>query len=166
MRGTRCLRFRSDPERTCKWTVCLTLDFSLCDWFLLNIYLFGGGEFILFLNAILWDVRAQRLYIDGYQTHGVNCLCGMLRCKWSRLLLKSKVLWLMIKARPVWRSFVYNVNSRASHLGMSQKRDTDPRSARRFFLAMVVSVTYQPWHLYILFAYVVVGMWGASIIGL
>ena len=103
MRGTRCLRFRSDPERTCKWTVCLTLDFILCDW---------------------------------YRLHRVVCLCGMLRCKWSRLLLKSKVLWLMIKARPLWRSFVYNVNSRASHLGMSQKRDTDPRSARRFFLAM------------------------------
>ena len=77
MRGTRCLRFRSDPERTCKWTVCLTLDFSPCDWSLLNIYLFGGGEFILLLNALLWDVRAQGLYIDGYQTHGVNCLCGM-----------------------------------------------------------------------------------------
>ena len=28
------------------------------DWFLLNIYLFGGGEFILLLNALLWDVRA------------------------------------------------------------------------------------------------------------
>ena len=76
------------------------------DWSLLNIYLFGGGEFILLLNALLWDVRAQRLYIDGHQSHGMNCLCGMLRCKWSRLLLKSKVLWLMIKARPVWRSFV------------------------------------------------------------
>ena len=39
--------------------------------------------------------------------------------------MKSKVLWLMIKARPVWHSFVYNVNSRASHLGMSQKREMD-----------------------------------------
>ena len=26
----KCLRFRSDPERTCKWIVCLTLDFILC----------------------------------------------------------------------------------------------------------------------------------------
>ena len=76
-RGIRCLRFRSAPERTCKWTVCLTLDFSLCDWFLLNIYLFGGGEFILLLNALLWDVRAQRLYIDGHGSYGVNCLCSM-----------------------------------------------------------------------------------------
>ena len=42
----------------------------------------------------------------------------------------------MIKARPVWHSFVYSVNLRASHLGMSQKRDKDPRSARRFFLAI------------------------------
>ena len=55
------------------WTVCLTLDFILCDWFRL---------------------------------HSVNCLCGMLRCKWSRLLLKSRVLWLMIKWRPLWHSFV------------------------------------------------------------
>ena len=31
------------------------------DWSLLNIHLFGGGEFILLLNALLWDVRAQRL---------------------------------------------------------------------------------------------------------
>ena len=106
--------------------LCVWHWFLFCvDWFLLNIYLFGGGEFILFLNALLWDVRAQRLYIDKHQLHGVNCLCGMLRCKWSRLLLKSRVLWLMIKARPVWHSFVYNVNSRASHLGMSQKRETD-----------------------------------------
>ena len=114
MRGTRCLRFRSDPERTCKWTVCLTLDFSLCDWFLLNIYLFGGGEFILLLNALLWDVRAQGLYIDGYQSHGVNCLCGMLRCKWSRLLLKSKVLWWWSK-HGLCGVALCNVDSRASH---------------------------------------------------
>ena len=57
------------------------------DWSLLNIYLFGGGEFILLLNALLWDVRAQGLYIDGYQSHGVNCLCGM--PKWQ--LIKASV---------------------------------------------------------------------------
>ena len=28
--GIRCLWFRSDLERTCKWMVCLTLDFILC----------------------------------------------------------------------------------------------------------------------------------------
>ena len=88
----------------------------------------------------------------------VACLSG----NWSRILLKSKVLWLMIKARPVWRSFVYNVNSRASHLGMSQKRDMDPRSARRFFLARVVSVTYQPWHLY---TFHLCGCWNARRLG-
>ena len=66
----------------------------------------------------------------------------------SRLLLKRKVLWLMIKARPVWRSFVYNVNSRASQPGMNLKREKDLREDMRFFLARVVSVTYQPWHLY------------------
>ena len=54
----------------------------------------------------------------------------------------------MIKAPPVWRSFVYNVNSRASHPGMNLKREKDLREGMRFFLARVVSVTYQPWHLY------------------
>ena len=57
------------------------------DWSLLNIHLFGGGEFILLLNALLWDVRAQRLYIDGHQSHGVNCQCGTR--KWQ--LIKASV---------------------------------------------------------------------------
>jgi len=48
----------------------------------------------------------------------------------------------MIKAPPVWRSFVYNMNSRASHPGMNQKREKDLREGMRFFLARVVSVTY------------------------
>ena len=39
--------------------------------------------------------------------------------------VEKQSLVVMIKAPPVWRSFVYNVNSRASHLGMSQKRETD-----------------------------------------
>ena len=50
----------------------------------------------------------------------------------------------MIKAPPVWHSFVYNVNSRASHLGMNLKLEKDLREGMRFFLARVVSVTYQP----------------------
>ena len=41
----------------------------------------------------------------------------------------------MIKAWPVWRSFVYSVVSRASHPGMSQKRETDFREDMRFLLA-------------------------------
>ena len=89
------------------------------DWSLLNIHLFGGGEFILLLNALLWDVRAQGLYIDGYQTHGVNCLCGMPKWQLIEASVEKQSLVVMIKAPPVWRSFVYNVNSRASHLGMS-----------------------------------------------
>ena len=45
----------------------------------------------------------------------------------------------------VWvTSFVYNVNSRASHPGMNLKREKDLREGMRFFLARVVSVTYQP----------------------
>ena len=60
------------------------------DWFLLNIHLFGGGEFILLLNALLWDARAQGLYIDWYQSHGVNCLCGMLRCNDQGFCWKAK----------------------------------------------------------------------------
>ena len=148
MRGTRCLRFRSDPERTCKWTVCLTLDFSPCDWSLLNIYLFGGGEFILLLNALLWDVRAQRLYIDRYQSHGMNCLCGTLSCMDQGFCWKAKscgwwskhglcgvtlcITWIREPHTSVW---VKNGIVTAGR-------------ARRFFLARVVSVTYQPWHLY------------------
>ena len=135
MRGTRCLRFRSDPERTCKWTVCLTLDFSLCDWFLLNIYLCGGGEFILLRNALLWDVRAQGLYIDGYQTHGVNCLCGMPK-------------WQMIKASVEKQSLVVDDQSttyvaalcitwiREPHTSVWVKNGiVTAGRARRFFLA-------------------------------
>ena len=99
------------------------------------------------LNALLWDVRAQRLYIDGHQSHGMNCLCGTLRCNDQGFCWKAESCGWWSK-HGLRGSFVYNVNSRASHLGMSQKRETDPRSARRFFLARVVSVTYQPWHLY------------------
>ena len=57
----------------------------------------------------------------------------------------------------MWRSFLYDVNSRALHLGMSQKRDKDPRSARHFFLATVVSVLKLA-DIYIIFTFVVVGM--------
>ena len=66
-RGIRCLRFRSDPERTYKW-------------------------------MYVWH-RISFCVIDKHRLHSVNCLCGMLRCKWSRLLLKNRVLWLMIKAQ-------------------------------------------------------------------
>ena len=72
----------------------------------------------------------------------------------------------MIKARPVWRSFVYSVNLRASHLGMSQKRDRTAGRTRRFFLAMggVSDLPALTYTLY--FTCVVVGMRGASEIGL
>ena len=76
------------------------------DWFLLKIYLFGGGEFILLLNALLWDVRAQGLYIDGYQTHRVNCLCGMPKWQLIEASVEKQSLVVMIKARPLWHSFV------------------------------------------------------------
>ena len=101
--GTRRLWFRSDPERTCKWTVCLTLDFSPCDWSLLNIYLFGGGEFILLLNAFseTYELRGC-ISMDISRMAWIACV-ACLSGKWSRLLLKSKVLWLMIKARPTWQ---------------------------------------------------------------
>ena len=56
-------------------------------------------------------------------------------------------------------SFVHIVISWASHPGMSQKWDMDRRECTRFFLARVVSVTYQPWH----FTYVDDGFWGASL---
>ena len=100
MRGTRCLRFRSDPERTCKWTVCLTSDFILCDW---------------------------------YRLHRMVCLCGMLRCKWSRLLLKSKVLWWWSK-HGLCGVALCNVYLACFTPGMNQKRETDLREGMRFFL--------------------------------
>ena len=62
------------------------------DWSLLNIHLFGGGEFILLLNALLWDVRAQRLYIDGHQSHGVNCQCGMRKWQWIKASVEKQSL--------------------------------------------------------------------------
>ena len=58
--GIRCLRFRSDPEQTCKW---------MCVWHWISFCV-----------------------IDRHQLHSVNCLCGMPRCKWSRLFLKSRAL--------------------------------------------------------------------------
>ena len=61
-----------------------------------------------------------------------------------RASIEKKSLVVMIKAPPVWRSFVYNVNSRASHPGMNQKREKDLREGMRFLLARVLSVTYQP----------------------
>ena len=60
------------------------------DWSLLNIHLFGDRKFILFLNALLWNARAQRLYIDEHQSHGMNCLCGMLRCSDQGFCWKAK----------------------------------------------------------------------------
>ena len=73
-------------NRLCVWHWIL----FCVDWSLLNIHLFGGGEFILLLNALLWNARAQRLYIDGHQSHGMNCLCGMLRCSDQGFCWKAK----------------------------------------------------------------------------
>ena len=66
--------------------------------------------------------------------------------KWQmiRSSVEKQSLVVMIKAPPEWRSFVYNAKSRASHPGMNQKREKDLREGMRFFLARVVSVTYQP----------------------
>ena len=61
-----------------------------------------------------------------------------------RASIEKQSLVVMIKAPPVWRSFVYNVNSRASHPGMNLKWENDIREGMRFFIARVVSVTYQP----------------------
>ena len=87
-RGIRCLWFRSDPERTCKW---------MCVW------------------RCRWTTWHTKLL-------------------WSKLLLKSRALWLMIKAWLWMDSFVFSVVSRASHPGMSQKREKDLREDMRFLL--------------------------------
>ena len=52
-----------------------------------------------------------------------------------RASVENQSLVVMIKAPPMWRSFVYNVNSRASHPGMNQKLEKDLREGMRFFLA-------------------------------
>ena len=49
--------------------------------------------------------------------------------------VEKQSLVVMIKAPPVWRSFVYNVNSRATHPGMNLKREKDLREGLRFLLA-------------------------------
>jgi len=117
MRGTRCLRFRSDPERTCKWTVCLTSDFILCDW---------------------------------YRLHRMACLCGMLRCKWSRLLLKSKVLWWWSK-HGLCGVALCNVCFASFTPGMNQKRETDLREGMRFLLAKKWRQWfYTPWRVWLM----------------
>ena len=74
----------------------------------------------------------------------MNYLCGMPKWQMIKASVEKQSLVVMIKAPPVWRSFVYNVNSRASHPGMNLKREKDLREGMRFFLARVVSVTYQP----------------------
>ena len=86
MRG-KCLRFRSDPERTCKWTVCLTLDIILCDSLIS----------VAWSGLPVWHAKMQMI----------------------KASVEKQSLVVMIKARPLWRSFVCNVDSRASHLGMS-----------------------------------------------
>ena len=104
------------------------------DWSLLNIHLFGGGEFILLLNALLWDVRAQRLYIDGHQSHGVNCLCGMLRCSDQGFCWKAKSCgwWSM---RCLCGIALCNVDSRASHPSCEPETGEDIREGMHFLLA-------------------------------
>ena len=66
--------------------------------------------------------------------------------KWQMIKasVEKQSLVVMIKAPPVCHSFVYNVNSRASHPGGEPKTGEDVREGMRFFLARVVSVTYQP----------------------
>ena len=81
-----CLRFRSDPERTCKWMrVWRWNSLHVIKSLSINICLFGGGEFILYLTP--WYVV---IVIDRM---ALNCQCGTPRCNWSRLLLKSRALW-------------------------------------------------------------------------
>ena len=113
------------------------------DWFLLNIHLFGGGEFILLLNALLWDVRAQRLYIDGHQSHGMNCLCGTLRCNDQGFCWKEKSCGWWSKHAYVAALCITCIREPHTSVWVKNGIRTTGR-ARRFFLALVVSVTYQP----------------------
>ena len=44
----------------------------------------------------------------------------------------------------ILHNFVYNINSRASHLGMNQKGIRDRRCGRRFLLAMGGAMVWNP----------------------
>ena len=87
--------------------------FSLCDWFLLNMYLWWRRIYSL-LNPLLWDVRAQRLYIDGHQSHGMNCLCGILSCMDQGFCWKAKSCGWWSK-HGLCGVALCNVDSRVSH---------------------------------------------------
>ena len=84
------------------------------------------------LNALLWDVRAQRLCIDENQSHGVDCLCGTPKWQMIKASVEKQSLVVDDQSMVCVTSFVYNVNSRASHLGMSQKRESDCRESTTF----------------------------------
>ena len=114
--------------------VCLMCILCCVIWSLLNIHLFGGGEFILLLNALLWEVRAQRLYIDGHQSHGMNCLCGMLSCIDQGFCWKAKSCGWWSK-HGLCGVALCNVYLACFTPGMNQKRETDVREGMRFFLA-------------------------------
>ena len=74
MRGTRCIRFRSDPERTCKWTVCLTLDIIMCDWWILVAWS-GLPVWHAKMQMIKASVEKQSLVVDDQSTACVAQLC-------------------------------------------------------------------------------------------
>ena len=65
------------PSANLYMDACLKLDFILC-WLISIKYIpFCGDGFILLLNTLIWDVRAQRLYIDRNQWYSVDCRCDM-----------------------------------------------------------------------------------------
>ena len=41
----------------------------------------------------IYSLLNTLVYINSDWSHGVNYQCGTPRCKWSRLLLKSRALW-------------------------------------------------------------------------
>ena len=63
----KCLRFRSDLERTCKWTMCLTLDIILCDWWI-SVAWSGLPVWHAKMQMIKAFVEKQSLVVDDQST--------------------------------------------------------------------------------------------------
>ena len=97
---------------------------------------------------------------DWYRLHSVNCLCGMLRCKWSRLLLKSKVLWWWSK-HGLCGVALCNVYLACFTPGMNQKRETDLREDMRFFLVRSGVSAWTGWRVWLMWMLLIITCWKA-----
>ena len=106
----RCLRFRSDPERTCKW---------MCVWRWNSLNVIKS----ICINMSIWWWRIYSLlntlvYSNSYRSHGVELSMWHAKMHWSRLCWKAGfvaddqsiaclgkalyIAWLREPHTPVW----------------------------------------------------------------